>query len=111
MGVILYILLCGFPPFASGSNNQEELFDAILSGRYDFPHPYWSNISCDAMQLISSMLQVNPALRITAKQILQHPWITVSTGVIKHQNLVIVLKLVLLYYFHSILFLKHVWRN
>lgn len=40
-GIILYILLCGFPPFVSPDNQQEPLFDAILSGVFEFPEPYW----------------------------------------------------------------------
>lgn len=40
-GIILYILLCGFPPFVSTDNQQEPLFDAILSGVFEFPEPYW----------------------------------------------------------------------
>ncbi|KAH8025740.1 hypothetical protein HPB51_011071 [Rhipicephalus microplus] len=45
MGVITYILLCGFPPFVSQTNNQDELFDQILSGRFEFMAPYWDGIS------------------------------------------------------------------
>lgn len=40
-GIILYILLCGFPPFVSPDNQQDPLFDAILSGVFEFPEPYW----------------------------------------------------------------------
>lgn len=47
-GVIMYILLCGFPPFRSERNQQEELFEQILRGRLDFPSPYWDNISASA---------------------------------------------------------------
>lgn len=47
-GVIMYILVCGFPPFSSAKNDQEELFDAILSGKFDFPSPYWDDISEEA---------------------------------------------------------------
>jgi doublecortin-like kinase 1/2 len=46
-GIILYILLCGFPPFVSPDNQQEPLFDAILSGVFEFPEPYWvSSVDC-----------------------------------------------------------------
>lgn len=47
-GVITYILLCGFPPFRSERNQQEELFEQILRGRLEFPSPYWDNISVSA---------------------------------------------------------------
>lgn len=44
-GVILYILLCGFPPFRSQDRDQEELFQIIQLGHYEFLSPYWDNIS------------------------------------------------------------------
>uniref|UniRef100_A0A671UQY0 Serine/threonine-protein kinase DCLK2 n=1 Tax=Sparus aurata TaxID=8175 RepID=A0A671UQY0_SPAAU len=75
-GVITYILLCGFPPFRSESNMQEDLFDQILLGRLDFPSPYWDNITDSAKELIGKMLQVNAEARYTAQDILCHPWVT-----------------------------------
>ena len=45
MGVISYILLCGFPPFTSATNDQEELFDKIVAGKFEFLVPYWDEIS------------------------------------------------------------------
>lgn len=77
-GVITYILLCGFPPFRSDSNMQEDLFEQILLGRLDFPSPYWDNITDSAKGLIGKMLQVNSEARYTALDILSHPWVTVS---------------------------------
>ncbi|XP_026111670.1 serine/threonine-protein kinase DCLK2-like isoform X1 [Carassius auratus] len=74
-GVITYILLCGFPPFRSEKNLQEELFDQILLGRLEFPSPYWDNISLSAKDLIGKMLQVNVAVRYTADEVLEHPWV------------------------------------
>ncbi|XP_006502139.1 serine/threonine-protein kinase DCLK2 isoform X19 [Mus musculus] len=47
-GVITYILLCGFPPFRSENNLQEDLFDQILAGKLEFPAPYWDNITDSA---------------------------------------------------------------
>lgn len=44
-GVIMYILLCGFPPFRSPERNHEELFETIQRGEYEFLSPYWDNIS------------------------------------------------------------------
>ncbi|CAL8326098.1 unnamed protein product [Lota lota] len=75
-GVITYILLCGFPPFRSESNIQEELFDQILKGKLEFPSPDWDNISLPAKMLISQMLQVNVDARYTAEEVLSHPWVT-----------------------------------
>ncbi|XP_074848002.1 serine/threonine-protein kinase DCLK2 isoform X2 [Carettochelys insculpta] len=75
-GVITYILLCGFPPFRSENNLQEDLFDQILIGKLEFPSPYWDNITDSAKELISLMLQVNAEARYTAAQILCHPWVS-----------------------------------
>uniref|UniRef100_A0A3Q3Q5B3 non-specific serine/threonine protein kinase n=1 Tax=Monopterus albus TaxID=43700 RepID=A0A3Q3Q5B3_MONAL len=76
-GVITYILLCGFPPFRSENNVQEELFDQILRGKLEFPSPDWDTISLPAKMLISQMLQVNVDARFTAEEVLSHPWVTV----------------------------------
>ncbi|KAI2668367.1 Serine/threonine-protein kinase DCLK2 [Labeo rohita] len=75
-GVITYILLCGFPPFRSENNLQEDLFDQILVGRLDFPSPFWDNITDSAKELIGQMLQVNVEARYTAEDVLSHPWVT-----------------------------------
>ncbi|NWZ99764.1 DCLK3 kinase, partial [Nesospiza acunhae] len=74
-GVILYILLCGFPPFRSQDRDQEELFQIIQLGHYEFLSPYWDNISAAAKDLITRLLIVDPQKRYTARQVLQHPWI------------------------------------
>ncbi|KAL0112461.1 hypothetical protein PUN28_012055 [Cardiocondyla obscurior] len=79
-GVILYILLCGFPPFVSVDNEQEELFERILSGQYEFTSPYWDTISDSAKQLISNMLQAQPELRFSAEDVLDHPWLASFLG-------------------------------
>uniref|UniRef100_A0A665TCN9 Serine/threonine-protein kinase DCLK2 n=1 Tax=Echeneis naucrates TaxID=173247 RepID=A0A665TCN9_ECHNA len=76
-GVITYILLCGFPPFRSENNVQEELFDQILRGKLEFPSPDWDTVSLPAKMLISQMLQVNVDARFTAEEVLSHPWVTV----------------------------------
>ncbi|KAL2080406.1 hypothetical protein ACEWY4_024199 [Coilia grayii] len=75
MGVILYILLCGFPPFRSTDRNQGELFKLIQAGDLQFPPPYWDDISEDVKDLIQGLLQVNPKKRLTAQETLQHSWI------------------------------------
>ncbi|XP_022200292.1 serine/threonine-protein kinase GM11705-like isoform X2 [Nilaparvata lugens] len=74
-GVILYILLCGFPPFVSANNDQEELFDDILSGQYGFPSPYWDDVSDSAKDLITHMLQASQDCRVSAEDVLDHPWL------------------------------------
>jgi len=79
-GVILYILLCGFPPFYE--EELPALFDQILKGRYDFPSPWWDAISADAKDLVRRMLTVDPKKRITAAEVLQHKWISSASGVV-----------------------------
>jgi len=86
IGVITYILLCGFPPFRSTKRDQNELFDIIVRGEFEFLTPYWDNISESAMDLIRKLLVVNPKKRLTAEKILKHPWI-VSRGQMKGPNL------------------------
>ncbi|KAK1786464.1 hypothetical protein P4O66_018155 [Electrophorus voltai] len=85
-GVITYILLCGFPPFRGSANDQEVLFDQILTGQLDFPLPYWENVSDTAKELITCMLQVEVNQRYTALQVLEHPWVNDDGGPeIEHQ--------------------------
>ncbi|XP_013410075.1 serine/threonine-protein kinase DCLK1-like [Lingula anatina] len=79
-GVITYILLCGFPPFVSQSNDQDELFDKIMEGTFDFPSPYWDDISESAQDLIEGLLQVDPGTRMSATQMLEHPWVADDTA-------------------------------
>lgn len=78
-GIILYILLCGFPPFVSPDNEQEPLFDAILSGVYEFPEPYWNDVGQDVRDLIANMLQLDPDLRFSSEDVLDHFW-TLNTA-------------------------------
>lgn len=74
-GVICFILLCGYPPFTSeNESNQDELFDAILAGDFQFAPPYWSKISQHAKNLIKCMLTVDPGQRYTAEQVFKNPW-------------------------------------
>uniref|UniRef100_A0A3Q0SFJ2 non-specific serine/threonine protein kinase n=1 Tax=Amphilophus citrinellus TaxID=61819 RepID=A0A3Q0SFJ2_AMPCI len=94
-GVITYILLCGFPPFRSENNVQEELFDQILRGKLEFPSPDWDTISLPAKMLISQMLQVNVDARFTAEEVLSHPWVTVRT--LRHVNTSVLQKYLGLY--------------
>lgn len=75
IGVITYILLCGFPPFFDDGTNMAELFDQIMQGEYDYPEEYWDDISDEAKDLIDNLLLVDPEERFTAEQALQHPWL------------------------------------
>jgi len=73
IGVIIYVMLCGFPPFSEDTN--EKLFEMIKKGSYEFPSPQWDDISSYAKDLITNLLQVDPKKRFNADQILKHPWI------------------------------------
>ncbi|XP_005348073.1 serine/threonine-protein kinase DCLK3 [Microtus ochrogaster] len=77
-GVILYILLCGFPPFRSPERDQDELFNIIQLGQFEFLAPYWDSISDAAKDLVRHLLVVDPKKRYTAHQVLQHPWIEMA---------------------------------
>ncbi|XP_056112250.1 calcium/calmodulin-dependent protein kinase type II subunit gamma isoform X3 [Rhinichthys klamathensis goyatoka] len=72
-GVILYILLVGYPPF--WDEDQHKLYLQIKAGAYDFPSPEWDTVTPEAKNLINQMLTINPAKRITADQAIKHPWI------------------------------------
>ncbi|KAF3841904.1 hypothetical protein F7725_023855 [Dissostichus mawsoni] len=72
-GVILYILLVGYPPF--WDEDQHKLYQQIKAGAYDFPSPEWDTVTPEAKNLINQMLTINPAKRITADQAINHPWV------------------------------------
>ncbi|XP_036222983.1 calcium/calmodulin-dependent protein kinase type II alpha chain isoform X4 [Bactrocera oleae] len=72
-GVILYILLVGYPPF--WDEDQHRLYSQIKAGAYDYPSPEWDTVTPEAKNLINQMLTVNPNKRITAAEALKHPWI------------------------------------
>uniref|UniRef100_A0A7S0VHK2 Protein kinase domain-containing protein n=1 Tax=Hemiselmis tepida TaxID=464990 RepID=A0A7S0VHK2_9CRYP len=78
IGVILYILLCGFPPFYD--ENNAVLFQQIKKGDYSFPSPYWDDVSDGAKDLVRKILQVDPKKRLTVKTCLEHPWLTSRDG-------------------------------
>jgi len=72
-GVILYILLVGYPPF--WDEDQHRLYAQIKAGAYDYPSPEWDTVTPEAKNLINQMLTVNPAKRIRSEEALKHPWI------------------------------------
>ena len=78
VGVIVYILLCGFPPFYADSDAL--LFEKIKKGEYEFLRPYWDPISEDAKDLIRKMLIVDPKKRITCAEAMQHKWLKAETA-------------------------------
>jgi len=73
LGVIVYILLGGYPPFIE--KNQKQLFNRIKRGDYEFHPQYWNSVSSGAKTLITRMLTTDPALRITANDALKDAWI------------------------------------
>ncbi|CAF3694508.1 unnamed protein product [Rotaria sp. Silwood1] len=82
MGVIMYILLCGYPPFFSegGHTISSGMKNRIKAGDYEFPDAEWRNISPEAKSTIQRMLTVDPAQRITIDEILTCAWLTELTS-------------------------------
>ncbi|XP_071952322.1 calcium/calmodulin-dependent protein kinase type II delta chain-like isoform X2 [Antedon mediterranea] len=72
-GVILYILLVGYPPF--WDEDQQKLYNIIKHGKYDYPSPEWDTVTQEAKDLINRMLTIEPSRRITASEALKHAWI------------------------------------
>ncbi|XP_037330133.2 serine/threonine-protein kinase DCLK1 isoform X1 [Pungitius pungitius] len=85
LGIILYILLCGFPPFRSQDRDQEELFELIKQGQLHFLSPYWDAVSEDATGLVRALLQPDPAVRLTAEQTLTHPWVKAAASICRQR--------------------------
>lgn len=72
IGVIAYILLCGYPPFYDESDAN--LFAQILKGDFEFDAPYWDEISDSAKDFIRHLICVDPEKRYTCAGALEHPW-------------------------------------
>ncbi|TRY65343.1 hypothetical protein DNTS_017863 [Danionella cerebrum] len=83
LGVIMYILLCGYPPFYS--NHRVPLSPGmrkrIRNGQYEFPNPEWSQVSEEAKQLIRQLLKTDPTDRMTITEFMEHSWISKSLKV------------------------------
>ncbi|CAL8368247.1 unnamed protein product [Lota lota] len=78
IGVITYILLCGYPPFYE--ETETRLFSKIMKAQYEFDSPFWDDISESAKDFISHMMQKNPSMRYSTEQALRHPWIIGETA-------------------------------
>lgn len=72
-GVILYILLVGYPPF--WDEDQQRLYSQIKAAAYEYPSPEWDSVSKEAKELIDLMLAIDQKKRVTATEALKHPWI------------------------------------
>ncbi len=82
--MIVYILLCGFPPFYG--DNDAAMFRNIKSGTYSFLRPYWDPISSDAKDFVEKLLVVDPRKRLTAAEALHHRWLG-RTAKVPEKNL------------------------
>ncbi|NXR14718.1 KCC1G kinase, partial [Semnornis frantzii] len=78
IGVITYILLCGYPPFYE--ETESKLFEKIKEGYYEFESPFWDDISESAKDFIRHLLEKNPTTRFTCEEALRHPWINGNTA-------------------------------
>eukprot|EP00088_Acartia_fossae_P060496 TRINITY_DN7245_c2_g1_i10.p1 TRINITY_DN7245_c2_g1~~TRINITY_DN7245_c2_g1_i10.p1 ORF type:complete len:532 (-),score=130.17 TRINITY_DN7245_c2_g1_i10:305-1900(-) len=79
LGVISYIILCGYPPFFTdkkgNGNNETELLNQIARGKYKFHDNFWEDVSIEAKDFVRRLMNVNPGRRLTAEEALKHPWI------------------------------------
>ncbi|XP_058025439.1 calcium/calmodulin-dependent protein kinase type IV isoform X2 [Ahaetulla prasina] len=75
IGIITYILLCGFEPFYDERGDQY-MFKRILNCEYDFVSPWWDDVSLNAKDLVRKLIVLDPKKRLTTFQALQHPWVT-----------------------------------
>lgn len=84
-GVVLYICLCGFPPFSDELYSEHfpySLTQQIKGGKFDFPSPYWDSVGDPALDLIDAMIVVAPERRLTVAQCLRHPWMTMGDSTV-----------------------------
>jgi len=86
LGVILYILLSGGPPF-NPNITDPPMLRQITQGIYSFPSKEWSQISSEAVDLVKKLMTVNPEVRLSAKDALRHPWMDDAEAVAKAQRL------------------------
>jgi serine/threonine protein kinase len=85
LGVIVYILLGGYPPFIE--QNQRELFRKIRKGQYEFHEEYWGQVSDDAKNLIKELLTVSPSKRYDANGAMKNSWIGADASKLATQDL------------------------
>jgi len=79
VGIITYMLLCGFHPFDCGKSKTQNIINRIISGKFDFPSPSWDKVPKDCKDFIKRCLVVDPKKRATVPELLKHPWIVKSS--------------------------------
>lgn len=80
-GVILYILLCGYPPF--NGNSDKEIVQSVLQGKYTIDEPEWAYVCDEAKDLVKKLLTYDSDKRLTALEALNHPWIKKNASIEK----------------------------
>ncbi|XP_069820789.1 calcium/calmodulin-dependent protein kinase type IV isoform X1 [Dendropsophus ebraccatus] len=85
VGIITYILLCGFEPFYDERGDQY-MFKRILNCDYDFVSPWWDDVSLNAKDLVKKLIVFDPKKRLTTHQALQHPWVTGKAANFAHMD-------------------------
>ncbi|XP_063149196.1 calcium/calmodulin-dependent protein kinase type IV [Candoia aspera] len=85
IGIITYILLCGFEPFYDERGDQY-MFKRILNCEYDFVSPWWDDVSLNAKDLVRKLIVLDPKKRLTTFQALQHPWVTGKAANFVHMD-------------------------
>jgi serine/threonine protein kinase len=79
VGIITYMLLCGFHPFDCGKSKTQNIINRIISGKFDFPSPSWDKVPKDCKDFIKRCLVLDPKKRATVPELLKHPWLVKST--------------------------------
>uniref|UniRef100_A0A8C5LX07 Calcium/calmodulin-dependent protein kinase type IV n=1 Tax=Leptobrachium leishanense TaxID=445787 RepID=A0A8C5LX07_9ANUR len=85
VGIITYILLCGFEPFFDPRGDQY-IYRKILKCDYEFSSPWWDDISLNAKDLVQKLIVLDPQKRLTASQAMQHPWVTGKAAKVSHMD-------------------------
>ncbi|XP_028939893.1 calcium/calmodulin-dependent protein kinase type IV-like [Antrostomus carolinensis] len=85
VGVITYILLCGFEPFFDPRGDQY-MYSRILTCDYEFVSPWWDEVSLNAKDLVRKLIVLDPQKRLTVYQALEHPWVTGKAAKFAHMD-------------------------
>ncbi|KAK1805807.1 hypothetical protein P4O66_012856 [Electrophorus voltai] len=85
VGVILYILLCGFEPFFDPRGDQY-MYSRILNCDYEFVSPWWDEVSLNAKDLVSKLIVLDPRKRLNVRQALEHPWVLGKVARFSHMD-------------------------